>query len=723
MAPAGASGVSAAPAAATAPVSTAGSEAAAVSAVVGRRRPGSNVWAAPDDPRSTRPALLGLLLVTAVAYLWDLGRNGWGNSFYAAAVQSGTKSWSSLFFGSLDWGDYITVDKPPVSLWIMSLSGRIFGFSAWSMLAPEALLGVASVALLFASVRRVWGASAGLLAGALLAITPAAALMFRFNNPDAALTFLLVAAAYALTRSLERASLRWLLLCAALIGTAFLAKSLQAFLVVPGLGLAYLVAAPASWIKRIAHLVGALAMTAVSSLWWPLLVDSLPASSRPYVGGSTTDSVLELAVGYNGLSRIIGGDGPGGGGGFGGAGFGGAPGLGRLFNDQFAGFVAWFVPAALIGLLAAVWLTAGARRADPRWGSIVLWGGWTFVTAGVFSFMSGIVHSYYTVALAPGVAALAGMVVPPLWRRRNEPGARSWLALMAAASVITAYRLLGTAPHWHPWLRVAVLVTGLAGVAVLLLPGGHARLPSAGAILALAASVAAPSAWSVATVNSTHTGGIPTVGPTGAGMVGVGGGPGLGGPGLGGPGLGGPGLGGPGLGGPGFGGPGFGGAPRADLFPSAAPGFPEGGQVPNGGVRQRGGFRMGRPVGPGGGTADRVLVALLKEGAAGYRWAAATPSSMSSAPLQLATDVPVMALGGFGGGDPAITLAQFQADVAARRIHYYLGGGGFGGPGGGGPRGRGAIGRIAEWVSVNFAAKTVGNTTVYDLSAPLSPTG
>ena len=706
-----------------------------------------NPWERPPDPRWTRPALAALLLGTALAYLWDLGRNGMGNTFYAAAVQSGTKSWSSFFFGSSDWGDFITVDKPPASLWIMELSGRVFGFSSWSMLAPEALLGVASVALLFGAVRRVWGAPAGLLSGLLLALTPAAALMFRFNNPDAALTFLLVAAAYAVTRAMERGSTRWLLLTAALVGTAFLAKSLQALLVVPGLGLAYLVAAPGTWLRRAWQTAAALAVLVVSGLWWPVLVDALPAGSRPYVGGSTDDTVLQLALGYNGLDRITGTSGPGGGGGpgggpggGGGGGFGGAPGLSRLFNDEFAGFVAWLIPAALIGLAAGVWLTVRARRADPRWGSLVLWGGWALVTGGVLSAMSGIVHSYYTVALAPGVAALAGMVVPPLWRRRAEVPARAALALMATASAGTAYVLLGRDAGWQPWLRVAVLVAGLAGAAGLLIGGSGAagggtaggrgrrllpRMTAVAGVLALGASVAGPAAWSAATVGSTHTGSIPTVGPAGARTAAFGrGAGGFGGrfdrpggafPGGEVPGGAVPGGAVPGGAVPGGAVPG-GAVPGGGAFPGGA--FP-GGAFP-GGAFPGGGF-PGGAGGPGGeGTTDAALVSLLKQGAAGFRWVAAAPSSMTAGPLQLAADAPVMALGGFSGGDPAITLAAFQADVAAHRVHYFVGAGSRSFGGGAGRGGEGGTSAIATWVAATFTARTVGSTTVYDLTAPVA---
>jgi len=256
--------------------------------------------------RRTRVALFALLALTAIAYLWNLGASGDANSFYAAAVQAGTRSWKAFFFGSLDSSSFITTDKPPASIWVMALSGRIFGFSSWSMLVPQALEGVAAVGLLYAAVRRWFGSAAGLGAGLVLALTPVAALMFRFNNPDALLVMLLVASAYCLTRALERAGTRWVLAAGTLIGFAFLAKMMQAFLVLPAFGLVYLVAAPTGLRRRLAQLLaGALAIL-VSCGWWVAIVALWPANSRPLIDGSPDNNIFNLIFGYNGLGRIFG---------------------------------------------------------------------------------------------------------------------------------------------------------------------------------------------------------------------------------------------------------------------------------------------------------------------------------------------------------------------------------------------------------------------------------
>ena len=679
------------------------------------------------DPRWARPALWALLAATAVLYLWDLSASGWANEFYAASAQAGSQSWKAWLFASLDAGNAITVDKPPAAMWVMGLSMRIFGVNSWSLLVPEALMGVASVALLHAAVRRWFGPVAGLLAGAALAVTPVAVLMFRFDNPDALLVLLLVAAGYATVRAVEKASWKWLALVGVLLGFGFLTKMLQAFLVLPGFALVYLVAAPTSLLRRLRDLlIGGLALI-VSGGWFVLLVSLWPASSRPYIAGSTNNSLWQLAIGYNGLGRIFGdegnpgggGGGPGGGGGGGGGGmFGGAAGITRMFGDSFGLEISWLLPAALVALVALLIGTARAPRTDRTRAAAILWGGWTVVTALVFSYMSGIVHPYYAVALAPGIAALVAIGARVLWGWKDNFLARMGLAAMVVVTGIWDYELLGRV-SWAPGLRWFTLVAGIVVGAALLVPPKLIRRVGVVAVAALAVATtgAATGAWGVSTAGVAHTGSVPTSGPSGVSTGGFGGG-----------------------GFPGGGRNGGGGFPGGGNFPggSNAPGgnaqggFPGGGtngggtnsggtgsggtgsgDTSNGGGGFPGGGRMGGGGGPGGGgQADSAVVALLK--ATNTRWAAATNGSMSSAPLQLASGKPVMAIGGFTGNDPSPTLAEFQAYVKAGEIRYYIGGGGMGGGRGGGGS------SISQWVSDNYTATTVGSTTVYDLTKPKS---
>lgn len=629
--------------------------------------------AAPGHPRRGRAewiALAALLTGTAALYLWNLGAEGWANTYYAGAVRAMTQNWTAFFFGSTDAGNTVTVDKPPASLWVMALSARIFGLSSWSMLVPQALMGVGAVALLYAAVRRVAGPAAALLAGGVLALTPIAVLMFRYNNPDALLVLLLVAAAYATVRAIERASTRWIVLAGALIGFAFLAKMMQAFVVIPALALAYLVAAPTGFWRRVRQLLAAGLAVVVAAGWWVVIAELWPASSRPYIGGSTGNSVLDLTFGYNGLGRIFGqGRGrtfqppagaeppPGfeGGGGFGG--FGGAAGWSRLFGEEVGGQVSWLLPAALALLVTGLVLTRRTARTDRLRASLLLWGGWTAVTAAVFSFAQGIFHPYYTVALAPGIAPLVGIGGAQLWRRRAEWPARIALSVIIAGTAAWAVVLLSRTPDFLPWLRWVVIVP--AAVAVLaLLAGAHRRRFSVVAALAVLLMGDAPqAAYAAHTITSTHNGGNPTAGPaTASGM---------------------------------HGGPG---GRRAGDQPGTA--IVIGPDGPGGGF------------GPRGNASDPELVALLQN--AGTTWAAATTSSSGSADLALASGTDVMGIGGFSGGDPAPTLERFQQLVVAGDIHYFVGGG----------RGPGGESEIATWVREHFASTSVGGWTVYDLTRP-----
>ncbi|MDQ2584290.1 ArnT family glycosyltransferase [Saccharothrix yanglingensis] len=470
----------------------------------------------------TRPALVVLLVGTAVLYLWNLADTGWGNGYYAAATQAGAQSWTAWLFGGLDAGGVITVDKPPAALWVSGLAARLFGFSSWTVLAPQAVEGVLAVWLLHAAVKRTNGPVAGLLAGAALAVTPVAVLMFRFNLPDALLVLLMVAGAYCTVRALEKASGWWLALAGVAVGFAFLAKMGQAFLVLPAFTAAYLLAAPTSLPKRFLHLLGAGAAVAVSAGWFVLLVELWPADARPYVGGSTNDSLWELAVGYNGLGRIFGGVGGGGMGG-GNVGFGGATGIDRLFGASMGGEISWLLPAAVVGLVAGLWFTRRAPRTDRTRAALVLWGLWVLVNGVVFSFMSGITHPYYTVAVAPGIAAIVAIAGRELWRGRAHPPVRASLALVVAACGFWGFALLDRYPDWVPALRwVVAALTVLVSTAIVM---GVRRL----AALAVAASVPATASFGVATAATPHSGSIPVSGPAEYAGGGMGGGVDVGG--------------------------------------------------------------------------------------------------------------------------------------------------------------------------------------------------
>ncbi len=624
-----------------------------------------------DQAAWIRPAFLGMTLLAAVLYLWGLAVSGYANTYYSAAALAASQSWAAWFFGSFDAANFITVDKPPLGTMILGLSVRIFGLSSWSVLLPQAVAGIATVVVLYAAVRRSFGPAAATIAGVVMAMTPVSVLIFRYNNPDAILTLLLVAAGASFIRALETGRLRWVILAAAFVGLGFDAKYLQAYLVLPAFALTYAVAAPGGIRRRIVGLVVAAVTVLVTSLSWVIVVELIPTSLRPYIGGSTTDSAIQLLLGYDGLGRIFGASGPGGGGG--GANFSGTVGILRLFNAAFGGQISWFIPFALVGLATGLLTRLRVPRTDLPRAAYLMWGGWFIVTALVFSFMSGIVHTYYAVALAPAIAALVGAGAIDMWKLR-ERTRFGGLALAGAvlASAVWSWQLLERTPTFAPGLGIGVLIVGVSASVMLAFPTiSTGRRPAlAAAALAVAVLLAGPLAYGLDTVASAHSGGDPSAGPAVAGGGGFGGGGGNGGP---------P-NGGAALGGGGFGG-----------------GFAGGG-----------GF--------GGGGVDQATVDYLVANQGAATWLVATVSSGTAGSIELSTGQPVMAMGGFSGSDPAPTLAELQGYIASGQLRFVILGGG--GPGGfGGPGGdAGVASERNAWITstCSVADTGSGSTTVYD---------
>ena len=661
-----------------------------------------------------RGSVIALLVATAFLYIWGLSASGYANSFYSAAAQAGSTNLEAWFFGSLDGGNSITVDKPPAAIWLMALSVRLFGLSSWSILVPEALLGVASVGVLYATVRRSllswrnapgsthpltarnahWAALVGAVA---FALTPAATLMFRFNNPDALLVFTMVLASYFTVRASENASRGWLALAGVAIGLGFLTKMLQAFLVLPALVLAYWIAAPASWKKRLLDLFVAFVAMLASFGWYVAVVELTPASLRPYIGGSQTNSLLELIISYNGLGRITGSEVGSVGGGGGQGGNWGSTGILRMFEGVSGGMVSWLIPAALVLALGALGYAFAQRRLAPTAdgegrrlqtpsqalaGGVVIWLGWLVVTALTFSFMAGIYHDYYTIALAPAIGGAVALGGASLWAHRGRLAARLLLAATSVGTGTWALVLLQQAGSWYTVLGWSVFgVSVAAGLALVWVDRLPRTLASTALAAAVVAALAGPYAYSINTAATAHTGSIVTAGPVSSFG---GGGPGGGG---------------------GFGG--RGGRPGGGQPPGQAPG-----QASNGSTSSS----QGRGGGMGGllngASTSSELVALLETNASSYTWVAATVGSQNAASYQLATGDPVMAIGGFNGSDPSPTLAEFQQDVAQGKIHYFIANS-IGTSNGG----SNVSGQIADWVEQNYTATTVGDATVYDLTA------
>ncbi|EFL32299.1 integral membrane protein [Streptomyces viridochromogenes DSM 40736] len=663
-------------------------------------------------PRWSLPALLAILALAAVLYSWNLSGSSL-NSFYSAAVLSGTQSWKAWFFGSLDAGNFLTVDKPPLALMVMGLSCRLFGYGTWQMMAPMVVAALATIWILHACVKRVFGHAAAAVAALVLALTPITVAINRDNNPDTLLVFLMVAGAALALRAARDGRLLPLLGSAACFGLAFNTKMLQGYIALPAVVAVYLYAAKPAFVKRVVNLLLAGVVLVVSSFWWAAAVSLVPASSRPYIGGSTDGTAWNLITGYNGLGRILGGEGNGGGGGGGGGGFSGTAGLGRMFNDILGGQISWLIPFAGVALVGGLVRCGRAPRTDLTRAALVLWGGWTVLHYLTFALAEGTMHPYYTTALAPGVAALCGGGGVLLLRAFRADRRWVWvLPLGLGVTAVWAAVLLRRASGWNTWLWPSILVVmALALVGLFVFRSGvsglRLRLLAVSVAAAVVAAVAGPAAyaWSVPS-GSGGGGGMggtnPTAGPTtGSGFGGPGGRDG-GGRGFPGGGSGGPGgaqQGGNAQAGAGF--PGGGTPPGGQSGQGGQDG--QSGQVPGGAPpngtsggrsgeassqpgRTGGGMGGGLGGGPGGvGGASSELIAYLKKHQDGAEWLLAVSSSQSAAQLIVSSGEPVISMWGWSGSDKAMTLAKLKELVKKGELHYIqVGGGGMGGgPGGG----------------------------------------
>ncbi|MEU6638583.1 glycosyltransferase family 39 protein [Streptomyces rochei] len=637
---------------------------------------------APGTPRWSSPALLAILVLAAGLYSWNLSGAGL-NSYYSAAVLSGTESWKAWFFGSLDAGNFLTVDKPPFALMVMGLSCRLLGYGTWQMMLPLILAALATLWVLHSCVKRVWGHGAAALAALVLALTPITVAINRDNNPDTLLVFLMVGGAALALRAVRDGRLPPLLGSAVCFGLAFNTKMLQGYIALPAVFVVYLYATDLGWAKRIRNLALAAVALAVASFWWAAAVSLVPASERPYIGGSTDGTAWDLIMGYNGLGRIFGGDGNMGGGGGGGGGFSGTAGIGRMFNDVLGGQISWLLPFAGIALVAGLVLRGRAPRTDLTRAALVLWGGWTVLHQLTFSMAEGTMHPYYTTALAPGIAALCGGGGVMLLRAFRAD--RRWVWVLPLALGVTgvwAVVLLRRASGWNSWLWPTIAVVMALAIAGLLVfrSGRRLRLLAVSVAAAVVAGVAGPAAyaWSVPSGSGGGMGGTnPTAGPsTGGGMGGPGGGGGQ-----------------PPQGG--RGGPGGDTPPNGGDNGRAAPGGADGttGTPPSGDLGGAGGFGEGGGMGGGGtgGGASTELVAYLKKHQDGAKWLLAVSGSQSAAQLILAGGEPVISMWGWSGSDNAMTLTRLKELVKKGELHYVQVGGGMGG-------GSGAGSEVTQWV-------------------------
>jgi 4-amino-4-deoxy-L-arabinose transferase-like glycosyltransferase len=614
-------------------------------------------------------ALAGVTLISIFMNFYQLGHNGFGNLYYASTIRSMLDNLHNFFFASFDPGGFVSIDKPPLGFWLQAASAKIFGFTPLSIFLPQALAGVLSVLLLYHLVRRHFGVIAGLLAALALAISPISVVTNRNNTIDSTLVLVMLLGAWAVLRAAETGKLRWLLLCAVFAGLGFNIKMLEAYLVVPAYGLLYLLAAPRRLRVRIVHLALAALLLLTISLSWAVAVDLTPAGSRPYVGSSQNNSEVSLALGYNGIQRLLGQfgfggsnagnstsntrgnttgsfpsagagsgtfngrnfpqpevGGPGqppqgfGSGGSGGNGSGmfntGNPGLLRLFNEPLGGQIVWLLPMALLGILALAWQRRPRFREDRQQLSLILWGVW-LVTMAVFFSVASFFHQYYLSTFAPAICALFGIGVVVMWQDYRRSGWRGWLLPLALLlTALEQIHIIVSDPSWGTWLIPLIAIPCVLAAAILfvarLFPRLqlNARVVASALCIALLALMLTSAVWSTIPVLANETTSLPVAGPSGQ----TGAGPGVG----------------------------------------------------------------------GSSSVDTALVKYLEAHKGSAKYLVAVVSSNEADAIILATNQPVMALGGFSGSDPILTTTQLAALVKSGVVKFFLisGSGGGGSPGG-----------------------------------------
>lgn len=639
-----------------------------------------------------RILVAAVLAIAAALRAWGLQRNGAGTEYYSAAVRSMLESWHNFFYASFDPGGFVSVDKPPIALWIQVASARLFGFHGFALLGPEVVEGVVAVAVLYAVVRRDFGVGAGLLAALFFALTPVSVAIDRSSNTDSCLVLVLLLAAWALRRAIEHGRRRWLLLAMALVGLGFNVKMMAAFVVLPTFFAVWLLAAPVGRQRRVVDVALGSLVLAMISLAWVVLYDLTPPDRRPYAGGSRTNSMIQLAIGHNGLQRFTARPRPPGlmsgdparavmaGGVSDGAaesrgaaaarritlGFGDRvpPGPLRLFHPYLAAQVAWLLPLAAIGLMLGV-LGARAEPSPPSTTlvPIALWTGWLVSYWSVYSATRDIFHSYYLSTMAPPLAALAAIGVAASWKRyvRREPAGwllpasllltAAWQASTQAGAVLwrrdtrpagsvgALLSAIGQPDDWRGWLTVALLAGAVLSAAALAaftmtsLSTRATRRAAAGTLAAgLIALLIAPTAWALSSVLSAGNLMLPSANVNR--LV------------------------------------------AADRIAAARDH-----------ARTEATLRSER------------LVAFLRANRSGERFLLGMSSAPLAAPIIVRTGEPVMAMGGFHGEDPILTPERLERLIVARELRFALIGdeGGFGWR----PGGETANLAVAEWIRAN----------------------
>lgn len=574
------------------------------------------------SPRRAKPihlerlALISLLVATAFSFIWGLDRNGWANPYYSAAAQAGSQDWTAFFFGSMEWGNLITVDKTPLSVWVMSVSVRLFGLNSWSILVPQALMGVATTYLIYRILRRGFGPAPALLGGAIYATTPVVFLMSRFNNPEPLMGLLMVAAVAVSVKALDSGRARSFALAGSLLGLAFMAKQVQAFVVVPALCVAILAFSRGHFRSRVYGLLASAMALLTTSAVWLLCVEFTPPSQRPYIGGSVANSAIELTLDYNGLARFIripttttgnrtasGQDEL-------------APyngGFSRIFDGNFAPEIAWLLFPAIALAMVLIVLHRTLSFTDRQRKLAVVAIVWLATAFFLLCFMGSMIHTYYTFSLAAPIALVIPIGLLALWRRRERMVLRLIGALIVGSATYMTVRVLNYSDDWPLWFRALVVASGIAATAGWLLSGSLKWQRMTLAVVACCLLLG-PIGANAFTIFTPQKGTNPQSGPVANDPMAM-----------------------------------------SRLLLSAKAGHPAWAQQ----------TAYGFPP-------AASITQLLRQTNDRQTWAAATYSAQNAALYQLESGRPVIPLGGWLGTDPAPTAAQFKALVEQGRIGYFI---------------------------------------------------
>ncbi len=619
-----------------------------------------------------------ILLVSAFLNIYGLNREGYGNAYYAAAVKSMLMNWHNFFYNSFDPNGFITIDKPPVDFWIQALFAWVFGFHGWALLLPQAIAGVCSVAVLYHLVKRMFGLVAGLIAAAVMALTPIAVAVQRTNEVDGMLVLFMLLTTWCLWKAIETKKLRWLLWAGVLEGIGFNVKMMEAYLILPALYVGYYFATKLNWRKKIVYLISMSVVLAAVSFSWATAVDLTPPSDRPYVGSTQDNSEMSLIFGYNGISRLTGnrfgaavhgsgnyqfnmghtnqfaqsntgagsgwnpsggsggfsrggmsgsgvsggqwrgqfGNNPGGfngqriGGNFRGGGmFGtGTPGVFRLFEPALSGQISWLLPLALLSAISLLRGVRWRRDLTREESAALFWLAWVLPMAAFFS-IAGFFHQYYMVTMAPGIAALTGAGLVKMWRDFQSKSRWKWL-LPIAFVVDLAFE---ASIVWnYPTLRTVLIATSIGAAVIAALLMARARksigLKAAGTVLGLVALLISPGYWALTPILYGVSGSMPAAGPPTRGS---------------------------------YGGGGFG---NMQWF--------------------------GADSAKGDAALEAYLEKHYKPSPGSYL--VATLNATTAAPIILDTGLPVMAMGGFMGSDPAINVQGLERLTKEGKLKYFL---------------------------------------------------